>query len=145
MWWEVALAVASGSLLVWIVLIVLLWRTMPEETTLRSSLRLIPDVARLVRRLATDKTLGRGVRWRLWLLLMYLAMPIDLVPDFIPVIGYADDAIVIALTLRSVVRHAGAEAIERHWSGTPEGLAAVLRLAGVVRGAVLGYEPRLRD
>jgi uncharacterized membrane protein YkvA (DUF1232 family) len=71
------------------------------------------------------------VRWRLWLLLGYLAMPIDLVPDFIPVLGYADDAIVIALVLRSVVRHAGAEALERHWPGTPEGLSAVLRLAGV--------------
>lgn len=139
MWWHVALAVASGSLLFWVGLLVLLWRTMPEEATLASSLRLIPDVARLVRRLATDKTLSRGVRWRLWLLLMYLAMPIDLVPDFIPVIGYADDAIVIALTLRSVVRRAGAEALERHWSGTPEGLVAVLRLAGVARAAA----PRL--
>ena len=130
MWWELAVAVASGSLLVWVVLLVVLWRTMPEETTLRSTLRLIPDVVRLVRRLATDRALGGGVRWRLWLLLAYLAMPLDLVPDFIPVIGYADDAIVIALTLRSVVRHAGAEALERHWSGAPEGLAAVLRLAG---------------
>lgn len=145
MWWQLALGVISGSALLWVALLVLLWRTMPEETTLRSSLRLIPDVARLVRRLATDRALGRGVRWRLWLLLAYLAMPIDLVPDFIPVIGYADDAIVIALTLRSVVRHAGAEALERHWSGTPEGLAAVLRLAGVVRPAVLGPEHTTRD
>jgi uncharacterized membrane protein YkvA (DUF1232 family) len=140
MWWQLALAVISSSALLWVSLLVLLWRTMPEETTLRSSLRLIPDVARLVRRLATDKALGRGVRWRLWLLLAYLAMPIDLVPDFIPVIGYADDAIVLALTLRSVVRHAGVEALERHWSGTPEGLAAVLRLAGA---PVRATAPRL--
>ncbi len=133
MWWHIALAVVSGLLLVWLVLVVVLWRAMPEETTLRSTLRLIPDVVRLVRRLAGDKTLARGVRWRLWLLLAYLAMPIDVVPDFIPVLGYADDAIVIALVLRSVVRHAGPEALERHWPGTPEGLAAVLHLAGVAR------------
>jgi uncharacterized membrane protein YkvA (DUF1232 family) len=53
------------------------------------------------------------------------------VPDFIPVIGYADDAVVVALALRSVVRRAGPEAIERNWPGTPDGLAAVLRLARV--------------
>jgi uncharacterized membrane protein YkvA (DUF1232 family) len=68
---------------------------------------------------------------RLWLLLGYLASPIDLVPDFIPVVGYADDAVIVALTLRSVVRRAGPEALERHWPGTDEGLAAVLRLSGL--------------
>jgi hypothetical protein len=67
----------------------------------------------------------------LWLLLGYLAMPIDLVPDFIPVIGYADDAVVVAVALRSVTRRAGEEALERHWPGTPEGLAAIRRLAGI--------------
>ncbi len=131
MWWRVACEVVGGLLLIWLVLLVVLWRAMPEQTTLRSTLRLIPDVVRLVRRLAGDMTLARGVRWRLWLLLFYLALPFDLVPDVIPVLGYADDAIVIALTLRSVVRHAGTEALERHWPGTPEGLQAVLLLAGI--------------
>ena len=58
-----------------------------------------------------------------------------LVPDVIPVVGYADDVVVVALVLRSVVRRAGPEAIERHWPGTDAGLAAVLRLAGVTSGA----------
>jgi uncharacterized membrane protein YkvA (DUF1232 family) len=74
------------------------------------------------------------VRVRLWLLLGYLAMPIDLVPDVIPVIGYADDAIVVALVLRSVVRRAGPDAVVRHWPGTPDGLAAVQRLTGTLSG-----------
>ncbi|HEV7849920.1 MAG TPA: DUF1232 domain-containing protein, partial [Mycobacterium sp.] len=52
----------------------------------------------------------------------------DLIPDFIPVIGYADDAIIIALVLRSVTRAAGPAALDEHWPGTPEGLAAVRRL-----------------
>ncbi|NGN64067.1 DUF1232 domain-containing protein [Streptomyces sp. A7024] len=64
-------------------------------------------------------------------LLGYLAMPIDLVRDFIPVPGYADDAIVVALVLRSVVRAAGPGALARHWPGTEDGLAAVRRLAGL--------------
>lgn len=57
-----------------------------------------------------------------------LAVPIDPVPDFIPVIGYADDAVIAAVVLRATVRAAGVEALRRHWPGTPEGLDAVLRL-----------------
>ena len=68
------------------------------------------------------------MRVRLWLLLGYLALPVDLVPDVIPVIGYADDAVLVVWTLRSVLRRAGADALERHWPGTPDGLAAVRRL-----------------
>ncbi len=69
-----------------------------------ASVRLVPDVVRLVRRLAADRSLPRGVRVRLWVLLGYLVSPVDLVPDFIPLVGYADDAIIVALVLRSVIR-----------------------------------------
>ena len=72
-----------------------------------------------------------GVRVRLWLGLGYLLLPFDLVPDFVPVLGFADDAVVVALVLRAVVRRAGPEAIERHWPGSEPGLAAVRRLAAV--------------
>ena len=64
---------------------------------------------------------------RLWLLLGYLALPFDLVPDFVPVLGHVDDAVVVALVLRSVVRHAGSAAVERHWPGTADGLVALRR------------------
>jgi uncharacterized membrane protein YkvA (DUF1232 family) len=57
-------------------------------------------------------------------------MPIDLVPDFIPVLGYADDVVVVAIVLRSVIRAAGPEALERHWPGTPEGLRVIHTLCG---------------
>jgi uncharacterized membrane protein YkvA (DUF1232 family) len=117
----------GGLLLCWLVLMAVLWTTRPDEMRARELLRLLPDVLRLVRRLAGDGTLPRGVRVRLWLVLVYLAVPIDLVPDFVPVLGHADDAIVVALVLRSVVRRAGAAAVERHWPGTPEGLAALRR------------------
>ncbi len=56
-------------------------------------------------------------------------MPIDLIPDFIPVIGYVDDVIIVAMALRSVVRHAGPEAVRTYWPGTPDGLATLWRLA----------------
>jgi uncharacterized membrane protein YkvA (DUF1232 family) len=79
----------------------------------------------------------RRLRLNLLILLAYLASPIDLVPDFIPLLGYADDAIVVALALRAVVRAAGPTALSAHWPGSPEGLVLVQRLAGI--------EPRPAD
>jgi uncharacterized membrane protein YkvA (DUF1232 family) len=133
-WIRPVVAVVGGVLLLWLVLLALLWRRRPDELTARDALRLLPDVVRLVRRLAADRSLPRSVRTRLWLLLAYLLSPIDLVPDFLPVIGYADDVVVVAWALRSVVRRAGSAALERHWPGQPAGLAVVSRLAGVSGG-----------
>ena len=82
-------------------------------------------------RLARDRSLPWGVRVRLWLLLAYLASPIDIIPDFVPVAGYADDAIIVGLTLRSVVRRAGAAPLNQHWPGTSEGLTVIRRLTGL--------------
>jgi len=130
-WWSWVVAVGGGLLLLWLALAVALWGVRPDDARVREALRLLPDLVRLLRRLAADRSLPRGARVRLWLLLGYLAMPFDLVPDFIPVIGYADDAVIVAFALRSVTRRAGAEAVERHWPGTPDGLAAVRRLSGI--------------
>jgi uncharacterized membrane protein YkvA (DUF1232 family) len=130
-WLEVLLAAVGGLLLLWTALLALLWRARPEDLTVREALRLLPDLVRLVRRLAADRSLPRGVRVRLWLLLGYLLSPLDLVPDVVPVLGYADDVVVVALALRSVARTAGAEALTRAWPGGPAGLAVVLRLAGL--------------
>ncbi|MFC5730319.1 MULTISPECIES: YkvA family protein [Nocardioides] len=128
-WLDVVVAVGAGLLLLWAALIVALWATRPHGSLVNESMRLVPDLLRLLGRLVRDRSLARGVRIRVWLLLGYLALPIDLVPDFIPVLGYADDVVVIAIVLRSVVRRAGADAIDRHWPGSPDGLAAVHRLA----------------
>jgi uncharacterized membrane protein YkvA (DUF1232 family) len=130
-WVRTAGIVVGSLLLLWLLLLAALWRARPDDLTARGALRLLPDVLRLVRRLATDRTLPGAVRIRLWLLLAYLVSPLDLVPDFIPVIGYADDVVVVAWALRSVVRRAGREALVRHWPGEPAGLAAVSRLAGM--------------
>ncbi|MEX5295565.1 YkvA family protein [Kocuria sp. CPCC 205268] len=128
--WPTLAGVLGALVLLWLILLLVLWRAAPNETGLRDALRLLPDVLRLIRRLAGDRSLPRGVRVMLLLLLAYLALPVDLVPDFIPVLGYADDVIVVLLVLRSVVRTAGPEALQRHWPGTPDGLAAVRRLLG---------------
>ena len=125
------MAVGVSLLVAWLVLLVVLLTHRPEGSSGREALRLLPDVVRLVRRLAADGSLPRGVRTRLWLLLGYLAFPIDLVPDFLPGIGYADDAIVVGIVLRSTVRRAGAEGVRRHWPGTDAGLAALWSACGL--------------
>ncbi len=125
------LGLLAGLALVWLALLVALLAARPRGGALKEAVRLLPDTLRLLKDLATDATLPPGVRVRLWLLFGYLALPFDLLPDFIPVLGYADDAILVALVLRSVVRRAGPEVVERHWAGSAEGLAALLRLAGL--------------
>jgi len=138
MWWQTLLGVLAGLVLIYVALLLLLWRYArrhPDTVTIRDALRLLPDLLRLIRRLAADKTVPTGVRVRLVLLLVYLASPVDIIPDFVPVIGYADDAIVVALVLRSVTRHAGPDALDRHWPGTPEGRHLIKRLAGLRTGS----------
>ena len=133
-WWDVALSVLGGLLVLWLALVLVLWieqRRHPGGASLRDLLRLAPDVARLLKRLAADRTVLIGVRIWIAVLLLCLLSPIDLIPDFIPVVGYADDAIVVAIALRFATRRAGSDAVARHWPGTPEGLSAVLRLAAL--------------
>jgi uncharacterized membrane protein YkvA (DUF1232 family) len=132
-WWDVLIGVAAALVLAWLVLVVALVVVRPRGDLLTEALRLLPDVLRLVRRLAADRSLPRGVRVRLWLLIAYLALPIDLVPDVVPVLGYADDAVVATAVLRSVVRRAGVAAVRAHWPGTDDGFAALTRLCGLDR------------
>ncbi|KAB8191154.1 DUF1232 domain-containing protein [Nonomuraea phyllanthi] len=129
--WDLLIGLAVALLVTWLALIGALAIVRPRGGLLREALRLLPDVLRLVRRLAADRSLPRGVRVRLALLLAYLAFPIDLVPDFIPILGYADDAIIVTAVLRSVVRRAGLDAVRRHWPGTDDGFTVLRRLTGL--------------
>ncbi|RFA15520.1 hypothetical protein B7R22_06745 [Subtercola boreus] len=133
-WLQILVTVTLGITVMWLVLVAILWaeqRKHPERASLRDLLRLAPDVVRLLKRLASDRAVPRGVRIWLIVLLIYLISPIDLIPDFIPVLGYADDALIVAIALRFATRKAGSAAIQRHWPGTPAGLRSVLRLAGL--------------
>lgn len=133
-WWDPVIAIVGGIALVYAVLLALLAlyaaRRHPETVGMKEALRMLPDLLTLLRRLPADRNLPRGTRVRLVLLLAYLLMPVDLVPDFLSVIGYADDVIIVALVLRSVIRSAGNGPLERHWPGSPAGLAMIRRLAG---------------
>jgi uncharacterized membrane protein YkvA (DUF1232 family) len=131
-WWlDLLLGIAAALVVAWVAMVLALVIVRPRGGLLREAMRLLPDVLRLVRRLAGDRDLPRTVRVRLWLLLAYLAIPIDPVPDFIPVLGYADDAIIATAVLRSVVRRAGIQAVRRHWPGSDDGFAVLCRLTGL--------------
>jgi len=133
-WWlDALLSLALALAVTWLALVIVLVVVRPRGGLLSESLRLLPDVLRLVRRLAADPTLPLGIRVRLGLLLVYLASPLDLIPDFIPVIGYADDAILVTWVLRTVVRRAGLDAVRAHWPGTPDGFTALTRLTRLTR------------
>jgi uncharacterized membrane protein YkvA (DUF1232 family) len=107
----------------------------------RAFVGLVPDFVVLFRRLLSDRRVPRRRKVVLAALIPYLAMPFDLVPDFIPVAGYLDDAVIVAFVLRHVLRGSGPELIEEHWPGPPTSLALVLRLAGYKRTKTLTSEP----
>ena len=133
MWWDMLIALGAGILAGWLALLIALLLVRPPGPLLAEAVRLLPDLLRLLRRLASDTTLPRGVRARLGLLMVYLALPVDLIPDFLLVIGYADDAIIVAYVLRGVVRQAGIKTVRAHWPGTESGFAALVRLTGLQR------------
>jgi uncharacterized membrane protein YkvA (DUF1232 family) len=113
----------------WIVLVGFLVAARPERGRLEEAVRILPDTLRLLRRLTRDPTLPRVVRTWLALLFAYLASPVDLIPDFIPVIGYVDDVVLVCAVLRAIVRRAGPDAVRRHWPGTADGLAVLWKVA----------------
>src|SRR4029453_2163579 len=128
MWWRAVTVLVASVVVMWAVLLVVLVVSRPDRGSLVQGARVLPDTVRLVRRLAADRTVPRSTRAWLWFLLAYLALPIDVVPDFLPVIGYADDGIIPSLVVRPLVRRAGPETVRRHWPGSPDGLAALGRV-----------------
>jgi uncharacterized membrane protein YkvA (DUF1232 family) len=90
----------------------------------------VPDCAVLFARLARDPGVPRAAKVAIALLAAYLASPLDVVPDFIPVVGQLDDAVLVVLALRWLLKSAGSQTIERHWPGPAPVLHRLLRLAG---------------
>jgi uncharacterized membrane protein YkvA (DUF1232 family) len=90
----------------------------------------VPDCAILFKRLIADPRVPRRAKAVLALTVPYLAMPFDLIPDFIPVIGQLDDALIVAAALRYVASKAEGDLVEELWPGSARGLSIVLALAG---------------
>jgi uncharacterized membrane protein YkvA (DUF1232 family) len=121
------LAWIAVAVLALYVLAVLTLVALGRRTDARTLAGFIPDCVVLVRRLLRDPRVPRRTKVGLWLLIGYLLFPIDLVPDFIPIAGQLDDAILVALVLRSFLRAGGAALVREHWPG-PERTLGALRL-----------------
>jgi uncharacterized membrane protein YkvA (DUF1232 family) len=91
----------------------------------------VPNLARLFRDLIRDPRVPRGSKVLLVIAAAWVASPIDLIPEFIPVLGPLDDAVVAAIVLRHVLRRAGREVVVEHWHGDPATLERILRLFSV--------------
>jgi uncharacterized membrane protein YkvA (DUF1232 family) len=105
----------------WLLLVVALWLMRSRDVRVVELVRLVPDVLRLVRTLLTDRMVPGTVRIALVILLGWLVSPIDLIPDFIPVLGPLDDVVVAIIILRYVRRRLGDDELRLRWPGTPDG------------------------
>ena len=123
-------AIVLGLVALWAVLLVLFWVLRPKNVSVRELFGLIPDVIRLLRSLIGDRSAPPDVRLVLVGLLAWILSPIDLIPEFIPVLGPIDDVVVAVVAMRYVRRRVGVEDLRRRWTGTDDGFALLLRVIG---------------
>lgn len=108
---------------------ILLLLALGRRADARALAGFIPDCLVLLRRLLSDPRVSRRRKLVLALLAGYLAMPLDLVPDFIPIVGQLDDLIIAALALRYALRGGSASLLREHWPGPDRSLDLVIRAA----------------
>jgi len=127
-WWSWSLGALATVVLLWATVVIGLLLA-GRRTDARALARFIPDCVVLMKRLLADPRVPRRSKLVLVGLLGYLALPFDLVPDFIPIAGQLDDVVVVALVLRSLIRADGGALVHEHWPGQERTLGFVLRAA----------------
>lgn len=125
------LLIALGVVLtVWVVAIAALW-FFGRKVAAKQLARAIPDLVALCRGLVSDPRVPLGSKLLVGGALVWVLSPIDLVPEFIPLLGPLDDVIVVGLVLRHLIKRAGVEVVQEHWRGDPLVLRTALRVAGM--------------
>jgi uncharacterized membrane protein YkvA (DUF1232 family) len=128
-WLQWLLLVAACVLVIYAVLAIALIAAGRWQAA-RDVAGFISDCVVLLRRMLRDPRVPLRRKLLLGALVGYVVFPFDLVPDFIPVAGHLDDAVVVALALRLLLRGGGPDLVRQHWPGPERSLAVVLRLAG---------------
>jgi uncharacterized membrane protein YkvA (DUF1232 family) len=123
------LLLSAGVVLLLYALAVVALIAAGRRTDARALAGFVPDCAVLFKRLLGDPRVPRPKKALLAVAMLYLASPIDLVPDFIPIAGQLDDALLVAIVLRSVLRASGEPLLREHWPGPERSLQAIRRLA----------------
>jgi uncharacterized membrane protein YkvA (DUF1232 family) len=125
------LLIAGGVLVgLWLLAAVVLV-VLGRKTIARELVTFLPNLIRLFRGLLRDERVPRSSKVLLLLGALWLASPIDLIPEFLPGIGGLDDAVVAGLVLRHVVKRAGPDVVKDHWRGDPKTIGLLLRAARV--------------
>jgi uncharacterized membrane protein YkvA (DUF1232 family) len=119
-----------GLIAIWAILLAVLWMLRPKDVAARELVGIVPDLLRLLRDVVRDPASPVDVRLVLVGALVWLLSPIDLIPEFIPVLGPLDDVVVVIVALRYVRRRVGLDALRALWSGTDDGFAVLGRFMG---------------
>jgi uncharacterized membrane protein YkvA (DUF1232 family) len=127
---RVIVGIVLGLAALWVAVLVLFWAFRPKGVAVRDVLAVVPDVLRLLRSLIGDPVVPLDVRVVLVGLVAWIISPIDLIPEFIPVLGPIDDIVVAIVAMRFVRRRMGVEDLRRRWSGSPGGFELLLRVIG---------------
>jgi uncharacterized membrane protein YkvA (DUF1232 family) len=126
-------AIVAALVVLWGILLVVFWVLRPRGVTVRELVGLIPDILRLLRSLIGDRSAPLDVRLVLVGLVAWILSPIDLIPEFIPVLGPMDDVVVAIVAMRYVRRRVGTADLRRRWSGSDAGFAMLVTVIGTDR------------
>ncbi len=124
------LGLLVGVAIVWLAFLAIFWLLRPRGVAAREIAGIVPDVLRLIRSVIADRDAPLDVRVVLVGLLLWIVSPIDLIPEFIPVLGPLDDVVVAIVAMRYVRRRLGSDELERHWGGTADGFGLLTSLIG---------------
>ena len=128
--WTLIAEIVAAIVAVWIAMLAIFWLLRRKGMPAREIAKIIPDVLRLIRSLVRDGTAPADVRVILVGLVAWIVSPIDLIPEFIPVLGPLDDVVVAIVAMRYVRRRMGIEDLRARWSGSPDGFDLLVRLIG---------------
>jgi uncharacterized membrane protein YkvA (DUF1232 family) len=120
----------AALVVLWAIALVAFWVLRPKGVSAREIIGLVPDVLRLLRSIIGDRSAPPDVRLILVGLVAWIISPIDLIPEFIPVLGPLDDVVVAIVAMRYVRRRVGVENLRNRWSGTDDGFTLLLRVIG---------------
>jgi uncharacterized membrane protein YkvA (DUF1232 family) len=131
---RVVLGILIGLAVLWVVLLLLFWLFRPKGVPIRELVGVVPDLVRMLRALVRDPETPMDVRIVLVGLLLWILSPIDLIPEFIPVLGPLDDVVVAIVALRFVRRRVGVAGMRARWPGTDAAFALLGRVVGFSPG-----------
>jgi uncharacterized membrane protein YkvA (DUF1232 family) len=124
------LGAVAAIFLLWVAVLIVFWLARPKGVPVTEIVRVVPDVVRLLRSIVTDRDAPLDVRVVLVGLMVWIISPIDLIPEFIPVLGPLDDVIVAVAALRYTRRRLGIDELRTRWPGSPDGFAVLSRVMG---------------